>query len=203
MELNESQKKLVENNVNIAYFMARKYYKTNYSLVLNKNLELDDLSQIALEELCIRAKTYSPEKSKPSTYFYSYLYQQIDKFVRNYNQVKIPSWWTWKDRNDEHKESLMNIAFGNIPSLDKPLEGWDSCLGDFIESENNSFESIELDSVLRESLDSFDYKLTKLRLEDLTQSEIAKVLKVSKSKVNGRLQHIKRILKKELLGEGV
>lgn len=199
MELNELQRKLVEEHLHIAYFMANKYYKTNYSLVSNKNLELDDLSQIALEQLCIKAKIYSPEKSKPSTYFYSYLYQSIDKFVRNYNQVKIPSWWTWKDKDDEEREDLTSIVFGNTPSFDKQVKDGNACLGDFVEDVDNNFGYVELDLLLKDSLSSIDYKVTKLKLKDLTQKEIAEALGVSQSRICGRLKNIKKILEKECL----
>lgn len=161
--LNDEQRKLVEDNVNLAY-------KFVHTKAFTYNIEFEDKISIALLALVKAALLYKPEKGTFSTY--AYLTMQTE-FNMLYRQMKI------KYLNEN------NITFC---SLQSPLiENPELCVVDTILDTENKFEDIDTMiyfSSVYNKLKEKDKQIIDLRLKGLTQRQIAEQLSISQASVS-------------------
>ena len=203
MRLTDKQRQMVEDNIKLAYYMANKYMKSNYNLVDRKGLTLEDLNQVALEQLCISVKTYNPEISKFSTYAGTSMYFKITKFVKGYNQIRIPRQDHWgRDIYRNELKQLNNIMQGYVTSLDAPVladERENTFYGDLLGEDDFDFDQIDIDDLLRRNLGERDFKILKLKLQGKAQIDIAKTVGISQAQVSRILIKANKKLEKEFI----
>ena len=200
MKLTDDQRKLVDENAGLAYNVASRYIKSNYGLVTRKGLNLEDLIQAALEQLCISAKTYNPDIAEISTYVFNAMYLKINTFVRTYNQIKIPRWDRWSEYED--KDELIAIGLGYTTSLDQPIgnsDGNDIYYGDLAGEEEVGLGEMELEDLLERTLEDRELQILKMSLQGASQTKISKILGVSQAQVSRILIRAKKKLQKELI----
>lgn len=171
-KLTKDERKLVEDNIGLAYHMAQKYYIPNNSFGT-----LDDYIQIACVGLIKGAKGFDPSRGfQPSTYLGRTISTELYMMFR--------------------KEKKRNtISYNEFCDLNQESE----FLG-FLEDKNNEFEKIEEKlyieqfkkdlQVVMSQLSEKEVKIIQLRyFEDKTQGEIASELNLSQSYICRVIKH--------------
>lgn len=151
--LTASQKQLVEENIQLASYVARRF--TN--IMRYTGLDYDDLVSLAYMGLCRGARLYDPERSNPSTYL-----------VRCCETTILQELRKWRTRRGSTQViSLESTAW----FLDNPA----ATLGDVVADKDTDVESeaiahVALGRVLAESTER---ELTILKLYNLGMSQSA------------------------------
>ena len=174
--LTEEQRKLVEDNIGLAYeFVHRKGFTYGY--------EFEDAVQIALLGLIHAAMTFKESKSKFSTYAFLAMQSQ---FNMEYRKIK------------RQKESgIINI------SLSEPItESEELSVEDIVAERQDSIESIETIIVVKNIYEKLNDKEKQVmnmvfyaKEKEANQKNIAKKLGVSQSFVSRTLKKFREYLK--------
>ena len=174
--LTEEQRKLVEDNIRLAYeFVHRKGFTYNY--------EFEDAVQIALLGLIHAAMTFKESKSKFSTYAFLAMQSQ---FNMEYRKIK------------RQKESgIINI------SLSEPItESEELSVEDIVAERQDSIESIETIIVVKNIYEKLNDKEKQVmnmvfyaKEKEANQKNIAKKLGVSQPFVSKTLKKFREYLK--------
>ena len=174
--LTEEQRKLVEDNIGLAYeFVHRKGFTYGY--------EFEDAVQIALLGLIHAAMTFKESKSKFSTYAFLAMQSQ---FNMEYRRIK------------RQKESgIINI------SLSEPIiKNEELYVEDIIVERQDSIESIETIIVVKNIYEKLNDKEKQVmnmvfyaKEKEANQKNIAKKLGVSQSFVSRTLKKFREYLK--------
>ena len=172
--LTASQKQLVEENIQLASYVARRF--TN--IMRYTGLDYDDLVSLAYMGLCRGARLYDPERSNPSTYL-----------VRCCETTILQELRKWRTRRGSTQViSLESTAW----FLDNPA----ATLGDVVADKDTDVESeaiahVALRRVMEESTER---ELTILKLYNLgmSQSAISPIIGVSQSHVSRIIRGIRR-----------
>lgn len=174
--LTDEQRKLVEDNVKLAYeFVHRRGFTYNY--------EFEDAVQIALLGLIYAAMTYKEDKSKFSTYAFLSMQSQ---FNIEYRKTK------------RQKESgIINV------SLSEPItENEDLSIEDTIIENQNSIENIEAAIAIKEAYEKLNDKEKQIismifyaKEKEASQKSIAKKLGVSQPSVSRTIKKFREYLK--------
>lgn len=72
-----AQRKLVDDNMKLAYWLVRKYLRRNRRLIRHK----DDLNQEAIEGLCLAAKDYKPNGCAFTTFAYARVLWRLHNYA--------------------------------------------------------------------------------------------------------------------------
>lgn len=172
MKLTEEQKKLVEDNHNLIYFVLRRF-----------NWNIMRYYDIAAYALCRAAMSYNPNNEiKFSTY-------AVKSIVYN----------IWRERKKEksyankyHAVSLDQIVRGNNTS-ETFAESYLNNLSDNGNCIEQCYTDIYLDDVFAR-INEKDRTVLRLKLLNYSGLEIAKLLNVSHQSIYARLKRIKRVL---------
>lgn len=200
MKLTEKQKKLVEDNVELAYYTANRYMKLNRQMVTRKGLDEGDLIQIASEEMCNSAKRFDPEKSKVATYMTKCMYLKINERVRGYNQIKIPRRGEWKNYQSDIDELIL-IGEGYLPSMDQTAsqsEEGGEVYANYTGRECEEFGKMELLDAVSRVLDEREKKVLMLLVAGAGQIDIGNLIGVSQSRVSRMINQIRRKLEQSI-----
>lgn len=172
--LTASQRRLVEDNIRLATFVAKRFT----SVMEYAGLDFDDLFSLACLGLCHGAQLYNPAISKPSTYLCRCCESAILQELR-------------KERRRR--------GIAQIVSLDAPAPctlNAELTLGDVLEAhdtdvENEVIAHMALAHVLGEAT---ELELTALQLyaSGMNQTEIASIIGVSQSYVSRIIAKIRR-----------
>ena len=99
--LTNSQRDLVECNINIAYDVAHHTY--------HPHIALEDAIQLAMLGLCIAAHHYDPSKGKFSTLAYLSASQQIHMEERKYNSLIAYAIWTARSLDSTARDENVEV----------------------------------------------------------------------------------------------
>lgn len=86
-KLTEEQKKLVEENMNLVYFVIHKYYKFNFPFV-----EKEELFQEGMYALCKCIPYYNENKGKISTFVVKCVKKHISYYLLDRDNIKTVSY---------------------------------------------------------------------------------------------------------------
>lgn len=166
-------KELIKSYRNLIFSIINSF-KMNYGDYRISEEELFQEGCIGLYEAC---RSYNKVQScKFSTFAYVVIKRRITKFI--YNMIKIYS-----------NETTSFDKYNTIDKM-KLFEG--KYVSDNIIFYGDSY-SRKYDFQSRMSkLNSFDQKLIRLRLQNYSYDEIAKILNIPKKRVDNRLQYLKR-----------
>ena len=84
MKLTEEQKKLVENNIGLVYFVVDNYYLSSFCYI-----EREDLLQEGLLSLCNCIGYFNSEKGNISTFIVKCVKKHLSQYVQNFHKKKF------------------------------------------------------------------------------------------------------------------
>lgn len=173
--LTDEQRKLVEDNVKLAYeFVHKKGFTYGY--------EFEDAVQTALLGLIYAAMTFKESKSKFSTY----------AFIAMQSQFNIE----YRKTKRQRESGIINI------SLSEPIiENEDLSIEDTIVDSRDFVESIEVATATKNAYEKLNDKEkqvlnTIFYAKEINQRDVAKKLGVSQSFVSRTIKKFKEYLKR-------
>lgn len=171
--LTDSQRRLVEDNIRLATFVAKRFT----GIMECAGLDFDDLFSLACLGLCHGAQLYDPAISKPSTYLCrcceNAILQELRKLRRQAQLVKTVS---------------LDAPVGHLEN--------DVTLGNILEDLNTDVESEAIAhmvlSRIEEEATAQELTVMQLYASGMRQTEIAPIVGVSQSYVSRILAKIRR-----------
>lgn len=169
--MTDLQRELAENNMGLAVFLAKKYWKQSV------HPDRDD-EGTAMEALCRAAISYKPGAVPFSAYASRIIcnaflrIEQLAAYVKNGGGAVV--------------DSLDRVVFDGK----KPLT-----LGDTITAPEGVWESVVDREILREIqrvLDATEYRVACMLMDGYKQAEIAKAMGVSKSRVAQKVKTLRQ-----------
>lgn len=163
-KLTESQKDLVERNINIAYDVVHRTY--------HPHLDFDDAVQTAMLGICRAAHHYDPSKGKFTTLAYLSAIHQIQTEERKYNSPTAYAIWTARSIDSTIHEGMEVSDLIPDPKSDTQAQAIASC-------------QLKEVFAFREELSERDKLVFDLCvLEDQHQAIVAEVIGCSQSRVS-------------------
>ncbi len=158
--LTEEQQRIVEENIRLAYMMARKY-RPPYGM------DFEDWEAECLMQLAHAVRWHDPAKGMLSTI--------LDRLIFN-TRGKI---------NSRNRRSKRGYGFRTVSS-DSRKRSSDCSLGDFLKTEHDwqQIENRDLCEQIVRFLDARELQAVSILAEGCTQREIGKRLGVSRQRVN-------------------
>ena len=173
-KLTEIQKKLVEENINLAYkFVSTKGLKYDY--------DYDESLSIAFLGLVKASLYYNSEKSKFSTYAYLCIEQQFLLQKRRERAKK----------RDILLVSLNEVQYQGVDGSEIALE---DMLADNEDLINSVITQVTSDDILLNKLNEREKEVIKLLYQGKKQREVAKILNTSQPYVSRVLKKFKKLL---------
>lgn len=171
--LTDSQRRLVEDNIRLATFVAKRFT----GAMECTGLDFDDLFSLACLGLCHGARLYNPAISKPSTY----LCRCCESIILQ-----------------ELRKERRRMGIARTVSLDAPVP-WnldaELTLGDVLEApntvENEAIAHMALTHVLEEATE-LEQTALQLYASGMSQTEIALIVGVSQSYVSRILAKMRK-----------
>ena len=162
--MTKQQQQLVEDNMNLVYFVINKYYP---------KLKRDqDMVQVGMLGLCQAASRYEEDKGAFTTFACKCIRSSICHELRA--------------RNKYNRADVISLNY----EIDDG-EGGKTELGDLIVGEPD-VEYVEIDQ-LYNKLSNLDKQIVDLRKQGLTNLQIATTLGRSESRIHQRLRRLKRM----------
>ena len=168
MELNEEEKKLVEDNHNLIWYYVRRY-----------GISYDEYYDVLAIELCKAAKHYDESKGTFSTIALKFMNNKMHKLHEESTlQRKIP-----KDKINNYN-SVLDIEYkvGSNYDMEKNIVNK-------MNLENELHKAFEVITNER------DRKIMYYRLKNLTVMEIGEMLNITHQYVSARIKQIRKKLK--------
>ena len=166
IRLNDEQKKLVENNLGLVYYIINKHYRMN---ILD-----EDLQQEGMYALCYAAYKFNPEKGSFRSCAYTIVLNAIREELRRRltESSRLPSisaYETYPDSCDENSTILNSLKDQN----------------EYLYTDMHYFYS---------GLSDVDRKILNGLQNDKTKTDIGKELGVSRQVIYSRVKKLKRKL---------
>ena len=185
-QLTDEQKQLVEENYNLVHYVIHKYFP-NY---IPGTYEYEDLSNQGFLALCLAAIRYDPSVSKFSTYACSIIFGNLLRYV------DTKSGWAFHIRKESCYEHVSYRSLNDI-ICDGDSTTHTRELSEIIpdiRSEYETFETnIDILNAFKKANSEHGEKIFELKLQGLTQYEIAEILGISQSQVNRTIHKAKDI----------
>ena len=204
-KLNDSQLKLVEDNILLAYSRANKMFKKYKSF--NLSIKEDDFCSYALEALCDAAMRYDKRKNFAfSTFAVSYIDNYIKTYVFYENPtIKIPSYSPDKDKMNKFRHMALTNALC-LSTDNGILDADGNCIDTnpltFKGEIDNGYKCVE-DALylnyISNNLSEKDKQLLEcLVIKDLNVSDVANHLNIHINTVCRRKKKIANVIKSKM-----